>query len=145
MISSENEEVKLIDTKILEKLKENLNIDIQGIEMEQDIKDKISRIIEMKKQAIYMLFNGDFSVNEYRVNSKLNSKNIELTMCERIANNILSKRIDVVLNNMIENAPNNGRFVSVCMDRKLFMKQILQANVTPDFIYSCTEHEKLER
>lgn len=50
----------------------------------------------MKKQTIFLLLNSDFSAIEFELDRRINIKNKYLDSYDRIANNILKKRINSI-------------------------------------------------
>lgn len=143
MIHEENKEVKKIDNTILENLKEKLKISKENVNiLENSHMEKVLERIESKKQAIFLLFQGDFSVNEYNVNKRLCINKNKLTMYDKLANNILAKRVENLLNEMMDKDSKNTRLISVCMDRKFFIEKILEENVEPSSIRNWIENDK---
>ena len=104
--------------------------------------EKVLERIESKKQAIFFLFQGDFSINEYNVNKRLCTNKNKLTMYDKLANNILAKRVENLLNEMMDKDSKNTRLISVCMDRKFFIEKILEENVEPSSIRNWIEDDK---
>ena len=143
MIHKENNEVKKIDNIILEKLKEKLKMSKENVNiLEDEQMEKVLERIDAKKQAIFLLFQGNFSTNEYNVNERLEKSRNKLTMYDKLANSILFRRVETLLNQMMDKNVENKRLISVCMDRKLFIQKILDENVEPSTIRNWIEDDK---
>ena len=61
------------------------------------------------------------------------SKN-KISNYDKIANNVILKRIELIFKQIIKRKPENNRLVSVCMDRQLFIEKVLNENVNIEFI-----------
>lgn len=145
MIGYENKNVKEIDKRILEKIQKNLNIKEESIDIvsKEKLKEYL-RIIDEKKEIISLLFQGEFSVNEKNIECKIKDYETKTTPDERVVNNIVSKRVETIIGQMIKKDEKNGRLVSVCMDRMLFIQRIIQNNVDVSLIKSCIENEMVK-
>lgn len=145
MANYEKEKINKIDQLILQKLKENLEIKEENSNiLKDDILKQVYKTIEKKKQTLYLLYDGDFSVNEYKIERRLAQEKNENTMYTEIANNIIARRINLIIETLIKEEPENGMLISVCMDRKLFMEKVLEKNVEPAFILKYAKVEDKE-
>lgn len=144
MIEEEDLKVKLIDKKILEELKDNLEIKADNADIiKKEHLDLVLDSIEQKKQAIFSLFNGDFSVNEYNLDGYLNKEETKIPMNDRIANNIILNRVELTFKKIMNIEPEDKRLISVSMDRYLFIKEILKQNVNVAFIKKIIENDEI--
>lgn len=147
MIKSENYEVKKIDRRILIELTRNLEIKRENIDVLEQIQiDMIFEKISEKKGIIYSLFNGDFSENQQNIKERMHlGKGAELSLYDKVANNVIFKRVSEVFEQIISSNPQNGRVVSVCLDRLFFIQMILAENISINFVKSCMELPTQER
>lgn len=145
MIEYENRNVKEIDKRILEQIQKNLNIKEEGVDIlsKEKLKEYL-RIIDEKKEVISLLFQGDFSINEKNIECKIKDYETKITPDEQVINNIISKRVETIIDQMIKKDEKNGRLVSVCMDRMLFIQRIIQNNIGTSLIKSCIENEMVK-
>lgn len=145
MIEYENRNVKEIDKRILEQIQKNLNIKEEGVDIlsKEKLKEYL-RIIDEKKEVISLLFQGDFSINEKNIECKIKDYETKITPDEQVVNNIISKRVETIIDQMIKKDEKNGRLVSVCMDRMLFIQRIIQNNIGTSLIKSCIENEMVK-
>lgn len=145
MIEYENRNVKEIDKRILEQIQKNLNIKEESVDIlsKEKLKEYLTMIDE-KKEVISLLFQGDFSINEKNIECKIKDYETKITPDEQVVNNIISKRVETIIEQMIKKDEKNGRLVSVCMDRMLFIKRIIQNNIGASLIKSCIEDEMVK-
>ena len=101
-------------------------------------------MIDEKKEVISLLFQGDFSINEKNIECKIKDYETKITPDEQVVNNIISKRVEKIIDQMIEKDEKNGRLVSVCMDRMFFIQRIIQNNIGASLIKSCIEDEMVK-
>lgn len=142
MIMYEHEKVKEIDRRILRELKGNLEIGRANVDLvRKEEVDRIFTVIDAKKQAIFTLFQGDFSSNEQNIKAKLGKNNIELTLHDRVANNVICKRIQAIFDRIIKQEPRNNRLISVCADRQFFIERVMAENIQTSFIQACIEED----
>ncbi len=138
MFKNENYRVKQIDRIILEELRKRLEMQVENIEIIKGSEtEKILGIIEEKKKGILLLFQGDFTLNERNIKEKIPQENRELSFYEKIANNIILKRISKIFNKIMKLQAKDYRLISVCVDRQLFIQKILSENIQTSFIESC--------
>lgn len=143
IIKDENKKVKEIDKKILEALRRNLELKDKNIEMvSKEEADKILNVIEERKRGIFLLFKGDFSLNEETIKRKFDSKTSETSFYEKVANRVLLKRVDAILDRMINSELDNGRLVSVCADRQFFIQKVFADNIPTNFIEECVNNKE---
>ena len=146
MLECENIKVKEIDKKILEMIIRKMDIKTKNVDiLTSEQLDKIIRIIDRKKEIISLLFQGDFSVNEKNIEENLQWSNAKPTIYEKIANNIVCKRVEEIMDKLMEQDPQNGRLISVCIDRMLFIQKIISQNVDISAIKKLIPAEKDER
>ena len=140
MIESENEKVKKIDARICDMLKEKMTIkrEHEGSAVEDEIFNRINE----KMQVIFSLFQRDFSINERIIEQRIEKAKMELDVYDKIANKIILRRLDNIIGELEKTMPVDGRLVSVCLDRKLFIEKILTQNIPLDFIEKCIKQEK---
>lgn len=145
MIEYENRNVKEIDKRILEQIQKNLNIKEESVDIlsKEKLKEYLTMIDE-KKEVISLLFQGDFSINEKNIECKIKDYETKITPDEQVVNNIISKRVEKIIDQMIEKDEKNGRLVSVCMDRMFFIQRIIQNNIGASLIKSCIEDEMVK-
>ncbi len=145
MIEYENRNVKEIDKRILEQIQKNLNIKEESVDIlsKEKLKEYLTMIDE-KREVISLLFQGDFSINEKNIECKIKDYETKITPDEQVVNNIISKRVEKIIDQMIEKDEKNGRLVSVCMDRMFFIQRIIQNNIGASLIKSCIEDEMVK-
>lgn len=145
MIEYENRNVKEIDKRILEQIQKNLNIKEESVDIlsKEKLKEYLTMIDE-KKEVISLLFQGDFSINEKNIECKIKDYETKITPDEQVVNNIISKRVETIIEQMIKKDEKNGRLVSVCMDRMFFIQRIIQNNIGASLIKSCIEDEMVK-
>lgn len=138
MLKYENSKVRQIDRKILEELRKNLEIRVSNFDIISKTEtEKVISIIEEKKRGIFLLFQGDFSLNEYNINEKIPKQKRELSFYDRIANNVILRRIEKIFNKLRDLEAQDYRATSVCADRQFFIKKIILENIQTSFIESC--------
>lgn len=59
-----------------------------------------------------------------------------------MANNIIFKRLNNVMEKINNQKPIDGRLVSVCLDRKLFIEKVLDKNISLSFINKETSKDR---
>lgn len=130
MLEKENKIVNEIDKLILSMLKEKMKIktDKVNILCDNEIKEVTKRINE-KMKVIFLLFQGSFAVNERNIEDEIEIIKTDLSSYDKIANNIILKRLDSIFKKIENIDPLNGRLVSVCLDRKLFIEKVLIKNI----------------
>ncbi len=134
----ENYKVKQIDRKILEELRENLKIQASNVDIINKAEtEEILNIIEEKKRGIFLLFQGDFALNEHIINEKFPKGNRELSFYDRIANNVILRRIGKIFNKMVSLGAQDYRLIAVCADRQFFIQKVISGNIQTSFIESC--------
>lgn len=136
---------KFYDKLILKVLKIELDFNKDEVNILKDEKLNILfEKIEQKKQAIFWLLKNDFSFYEYKIGGRISYKNVNADFYDEVANSILSKKINRIFERLLESCKDNGQYISVCMDRKLFINKILDKNVLLEEI---KEHisEEVER
>ena len=145
MIEYENRNVKEIDKRILEQIQKNLNIKEESVDIlsKEKLKEYLTMIDE-KREVISLLFQGDFSINEKNIECKIKDYETKITPDEQVVNKIISKRVEKIIDQMIEKDEKNGRLVSVCMDRMFFIQRIIQNNIGASLIKSCIEDEMVK-
>jgi hypothetical protein len=131
-------QIKEIDEKIHQELQKALEINSEisktDILSDKQIK-KIYQIIENKKKLIFSLFNESFSENEQKVKEHsqmakpLTKENDVYT---KIADRILKKRVNQVLDKIIYAKQSTIIEVIVGIDRKVFINQILDEDIEFD-------------
>ena len=151
MVKNESEKVREIDEQILEELRKNLKMNIENPSILDNVnvisteeKQKILRKIEEKRKCIFLLFQGSFTLNEQNIkeiNPKINQKS---DVYERIANNVILKRVEKIFNIMISNKEKDHRLISVCSDRHFFIKTVISENIPTSLIESCVGVEERE-
>ena len=103
MIEYENRNVKEIDKRILEQIQKNLNIKEESVDILSKEKSKeYLTMIDEKKEVISLLFQGDFSINEKNIECKIKDYETKITPDEQVVNNIISKRVEKIIDQMIE-------------------------------------------
>lgn len=138
MLKYENSKVRQIDRKILEELRKNLEIRVSNFDIISKTEtEKVISIIEEKKRGIFLLFQGDFSLNEYNINEKIPKQKRELSFYDRIANNVILRRIEKIFNKLRDLEAQDYRATSVCADRQFFIKKVILENIQTSFIESC--------
>ncbi len=138
MFEGEICKVKQIDRRILEELRKKLEIKIENVDIISDVEiGKVLSIIEEKKRGIFLLFHGDFTVNEQNINEKISEMNGESSFYDRIANKLILKRIEKIFNKMMSLEAQNCRLISVCTDRQFFIQKIISENIQTSFIETC--------
>lgn len=138
MLKYENSKVRQIDRKILEELRKNLEIRVSNFDIISKTEtEKVISIIEEKKRGIFLLFQGDFSLNEYNINEKIPKQKRELSFYDRIANNVILRRIEKIFNKLRDLEAQDYRAISVCADRQFFIKKVILENIQTSFIESC--------
>lgn len=142
---------KEIDLQILNDLIVSLDID-EDMDyvniVSQDFIKSILKSINLKKEAISLLFKGDFSKNEHILRTKLSYSAYHpkpLTVYDNIANNIILKKIKSTFETLIEENPKNNMKIAVYTDRQLFLEKLLSENIQPSFIKKCIEQEEISK
>lgn len=143
MLENENKRVKEIDKLILDMLKEKMTIKKDKISIICDDEiEEILKIINEKMKVVFLLFQGDFSVNERNIEERMKIVKTDLNFYDKIANNIILKRLDAVIGKIENLEPLNGRLASVCLDRKLFIEKILTKNISLFFVEEDIRQER---
>lgn len=146
MLENEKNIVKKIDQLILNELKENLKIEKDKVSiLSDDEMKKVLTKIEEKKNVVYFLFQGDFAINERNIEEKMGIAKTDLSFCDKIANNIILKRLDATIRKIENLEPLNGQLISVCLDRKLFIEKVLIQNILLPFVEKYIPKEELEK
>lgn len=96
-------------------------------------------------KIIFLLFQGDFSLNERNIEEKIEIGRRELNFYDKIANSIILKRVDIVMQKIESIKPLNGQLISVCLDRKLFIQKVLIENISLSFIQKYIRIEEIEK
>lgn len=135
MLDNEKKKVKEIDKLILDMLKEKMQIkkDKVSIICDDEIEEILNRIHE-KAEVVFLLFQGDFSVNERNIEERMEIAKTDLNFYDKIANNIILKRLDAIIGKIENLEHQNGLLVSVCLDRKLFIEKVLTKNIPLFFV-----------
>lgn len=143
MLDNEKKMVKEIDKLILDMLKEKMKIkkDKVSIICDDEIKEILKRIDE-KMKVVFLLFQGDFSVNERNIEERMEIVKTDLNFYDKIANNIILKRLDSIIEKIENLEPINGRLISVCLDRKLFIEKVLTKNISLFFVKKHIQKER---
>ncbi len=141
---SESKKVKEIDKKIVEELRKNLEMRIESPNIinnnnviSKEEKQIILRKIEEKKRAIFLLFQGNFTLNQQNIKERDPKRNQKSDVYDTIANDVILKRVEEIFNRMISQEEQDYRLVSVCSDRKFFIKKIILENIPISFIDYC--------
>lgn len=124
-------------------LKENMKIkkDKVGVIHDDEIEKVLSRIDE-KLEVIFSLFQDDFSINERNIEERIRTLEPNLNFYDKVANNIIFKRLNNVMEKINNQKPIDGRLVSVCLDRKLFIEKVLDKNISLSFINKETSKDR---
>lgn len=135
--------VKKIDNKILAELTKKLEMrkDKINIISEEDI-EKIFQKIDERKRAIFLLFKGDFQINEKNISDKMIFYKAQSTIYDKIANNIISKRVEVIFDKMMSLDFQDYETLCIYADRKFFIQRILSENIPESFIEKCIEKDE---
>lgn len=143
MLESERGIINRIDKLILNMLKENMKIkkDKVGVIHDDEIEKVLSRIDE-KLEVIFSLFQDDFSINERNIEERIRTLEPNLNFYDKVANNIIFKRLNNVMEKINNQKPIDGRLVSVCLDRKLFIEKVLDKNISLSFINKETSKDR---
>lgn len=143
MLNNEKRMVKEIDKLIWDMLKAKMDIkkDKVSIICDDEIEEIFKRINE-KMKVIFLLFQGDFSVNERNIEEIMGMVKTDLNFYDKIANNIILKRLDTIIEKIENLDPLNGRLVSVCLDRKLFIEKVLAKNISLFFVERHIQKER---
>ena len=137
---------RAIDLKIKKDLEEALNLKIKSIDiLPEDELEKIFQVLDLKKDIINLLFEGNFSVNEYNIEEILESHQNASTIYDTIVNKIINKRVDATINKILEEDLDDGELVSVCLDRKLFIKKVMNSNIDKSLIQMYVKGNEVER
>lgn len=146
MLENERSMVQEIDALILDTLRKKMEIKKDKADMlpEGEIETIINKVNE-KMEVIALLFQGDFSLNERILEEKMELGRSNLNYYDKIANNIISKRLEATMQKVETLKPLNGRVISVCMDRKLFIEKVLKDNISLDFAKKHIQFEEIER
>lgn len=143
MIVSRSE--KEIDTIIHDQLIKNLNLDTDSVNVvTEEFLNKFLNILSAKKDIIDLLFSGNFSLTEQNIKEKLswsNRNNIDKDIYTKVVNGIISKRLGYTIDKLIAQNKNDPQFVSVCLDRHIFIDKIISENIEASFIEDCIEEE----
>ncbi len=144
MVKNESDKVKEIDEKIVEELRKNLEMRIESPNIIDDInviskeeKQIILNKIEEKKKAIFLLFQGNFTLNQQNIKQRAPKRNQKSDVYDTIANNIILKKVENIFNRMISQKEQDYRLISVCSDRKFFIQRIILENIPTSFIEHC--------
>ncbi len=137
---------KEIDTIIFNELDKNLNIDTENADLvTKEFLNKVLDTISYKKKTISLLFSKNFSLTEHNIKRNLihpNRLKSDPSIYDQVANTILSKRIVDILNRLMEKNKEDNKFVTVCMDRQLFINTILSENIENSLVESCLEEDE---
>lgn len=145
MNKDEEDKVKKIDKRILTELIKRLEIRKDNVDIiSKEEVEKIFQKIDEKKRVIFLLFQGNFSLNEKNISDRMKLRKQQLTLYDKIANNVISKRVEKILDRMIDLHAQDNRTICVCMDRKLFIQRILLENVQESFVKKYVEKEETE-
>lgn len=137
---------KFYDELILKMLKNGLDINKSGVNILKG--EKLSILcerIENKKQTVLLLFENEFAESEFKINCIMNNKNNNSDYYDRVANNILLKRINRIFQKLLEDMEDDGQYVSVCLDRNFFINKVLEKNVSLEDVKKCIKEEENER
>lgn len=140
------EREKQIDTIIFNELNKNLNVDTKNANLvTEEFLNNLLNIILSKKETIRLLFSKNFTLTEHNIKQKL-LRNTTLEkkpdLYNKIANKILSKRIEQIFNRLMEKNKKDNQFIAVCIDRQIFINTILSQNIESSFIESCLEDDE---
>lgn len=143
MLENERYMVQKIDTLIFNMLKKKMEIrrDKISIISDNDV-EEILKKINGKMKIISLLFQGNFSNNERTIEEKIGIATSDLSNYDKIANKIILKRLDSVIEEIEKIDSKNGRLVSVCLDRKLFIEKVLTENIPLHFIDKHIQKER---
>lgn len=143
MLENERYMVQKIDTLIFNMLKKKMEIrrDKISIISDNDV-EEILKKINGKMKIISLLFQGNFSNNERTIEEKIGIATSDLSNYDKIANKIILKRLDSVIAEIEKIDSKNGRLVSVCLDRKLFIEKVLTENIPLHFIDKHIQKER---
>lgn len=146
MLENERNMVEKIDKLILDEFKNIMKIkkDTVSIISDNKIEDILKRINE-KMKVIFLLFQGDFSINERIIEEKIALGKRDLNFYDKIANRIILKRLDEAIKKVEKLKHLDGRLISVCFDRKLFIQKVLMKNLSLSFIQKYIQMEEIER
>ena len=147
MIKNESYKIQEIDKKILTELISNLEIKLEDVNIiDTTHVDIILKKIRDKREVIFTLFDGDFSENESSIQRRMPENECEkLNLHDRVANNVILKRVEEVLESITRGEPEDGRVLSVCYDRLFFIQSILNGNISIDFVKKCIGIVEAER
>lgn len=146
MLENERDIVQEIDKLILDTLKKKMKIKRDKVSIIPDNEmEEILKKINEKMKMIFLLFQGDFSINERNIEEKMEIVKTELSFYDKIANNIISKRLDIAIQKVENLKPKSGRLISVCLDRKLFIQKVLMNNISLPFIKKYIQDQEIER
>lgn len=110
--------------------------------MVKEIDKLILDMLKEKMKVVFLLFQGDFSVNERNIEERMEIAKTGLNFYDKIANNVILKRLDAIIEKIENLEPLNGRLVSVCLDRKLFIEKVLAKNISLFFVEKYIQEER---
>lgn len=132
-MSEISRDTKKSDDLILNQLKKSLNIEIGRREKVMILEDgklmEIYTIIERRKKYIYSLFGENFSEKEQEIKDEISTRRKcqkKKDTLNRIADNILNKRINKTFDYIMNDDGLNSWTKVVAMDRKLFINFLLE-------------------
>lgn len=143
MLKRENESVKKIDKLILDMLKEKMKIKQERVSIMQDAEmKKVIKKINEKMEVICLLFHEDFSIIERNIEERMKIEKTDLNFYDKIANNIIFKKLDNTLKEIEGQEHQNSQVIPVCLDRKLFIEKVLTQNIPLSFIKKQIQKKK---
>lgn len=139
MVKSKTLSGQDIDKEILSELMKNLEIKRDNVDIIDSKQiDLIFERIEEKKKIIYTLFKGDFSENERNIQKRMHThKCTELSFYDKVANNVISKRVKAIIESIICREPKDQSREEMYLSRSSFIESILQNNMSIDFVQNC--------
>jgi hypothetical protein len=126
-------QVKKVDGRIYRLLEKALTINLKDNQINVISDEQMAEVykrIEAKKKMIFSLFEGSFAENEQIVKQRyFFKKHAEIGMYDTIANHLLAKRINKVLDELIESELSTELDIVIGLDRKFFLNKILDENI----------------
>lgn len=146
MLENERNIVEEIDKLILDEFENIMKIKKDTVSIISDNKiENILKRINEKMKVIFLLFQGDFSINERIIEEKIALGKRDLNFYDKIANRIILKRLDEAIEKVEKLKHLDGQLISVCFDRKLFIQKVLMKNLSLSFIQKYIQMEEIER
>ena len=146
MLENERNIVEEIDKLILDEFENIMKIKKDTVSIISDNKiENILKRINEKMKVIFLLFQGDFSINERIIEEKIALGKRDLNFYDKIANRIILKRLDEAIEKVEKLKHLDGQLISVCFDIKLFIQKVLMKNLSISFIEKYIKMEEIER